>query len=245
MILSSISDRWELPIYRHLPGRKYFRSFKLTHHSVAKLGRRLSERVFSTSKRFGMFHIPIIHGNPTVDPIRFIVDMPAATLTGLANDSRSRDELDAHWIECAKCVSASRSIDVGSPCFPFASQLLKASEAHLRTAVLSLLTNPPNSKAAEQSRMSFECALKGLAAGKGGMLESEGIAIRHDLKKLVKRCAPLIDLKEQQRLDAARKLYPKTAARYKDLTLSRSLLWKCYFEARHALTLAFSTVGLI
>ena len=221
-------------------------SFFQTHTSVGRENRAPLERTcFFYEQAFWEVHIPIICGAPLVDPIRFVADMPTTTLTALATDSKSRDELDEHWIECAKCVSGLHSIDLGCPCLPFAAQLLSASGRHLRATVDSLLTIPPNSKSAEYSRMAFECALKGLAAGEDGMVEAEAIAIRHDLRKLVKRCAQLIDPKEKQRLDAARKVYPKISARYDNISLRSSLLWNCYFEARHALALAFSTVGLL
>lgn len=186
--------------------------------------------------------VPVIYGQCVVDPIRFVVGMPPTLFRDLGFNSRARDQLDAHWFDCSHHMNNQRLID-SAELPELARSFLAGGEKNLLAAVESLLAIPPNAKAAELSRDSFESTLKGFAVLKTGLTLRDAITIRHDLPKLVRRCAPALPAIEQVRLEQAYALYPQVDARYEKTVFPLRQLWECYSEAQHAMTISLRLIA--
>lgn len=186
--------------------------------------------------------VPVVYGHRVVDPIRFVVGMPAAVFRDLGFNSTVRDELDAHWFDCSHHMNNSRLIE--SEELPeLARSFLAGGEKSLLAAADSLLALPPNPKAAELARDAFESTLKGLAVEKTGLTLEDAKEIRHRLRKLVARCAPAVHSSERARLEQACSLYPDIAARYEKTALPAKRLWGCYREAQHAMAISLRIIA--
>ena len=186
--------------------------------------------------------VPVIYGHCVIDPIRFVVGMPAALFRDLGFNSGARDDLDAHWFDCSHQMNNSRLID--SDELPeLARSFLAGGEKSLFAAADSLLALPPNPKAAELARDAFESTLKGFAVVKTGLTLDGAKEIRHKLPKLVARCVPALPASERARLEQACSLYPDIAARYEKTALPARRLWDCYAEAQHAMAVALRIIS--
>ena len=195
---------------------------------------------------FWPLHVPVIYGQMTVDPIRFVKDMPPAVFRHLGYDSTARNRLDAHWFDCYGYLSGmSVVVDKGSLGNTLAENFLHGADAMLDSAVASLLTGKPNAKAAEHSRFAFESALKALVAKRENVTNDDEFRkkISHFLDRLLLRCQPYLDSTEHQRLTAASTHYPDVKARYANQPLTGQVLWTCYAEARHASTVVLRALG--
>jgi hypothetical protein len=191
---------------------------------------------------FWPFIVPVIYGHCMVDPIRFVVGMPAVLFRDLGFNSGARDELDAHWFDCSHQMNHSRLID-GEELEELARSFLAGGEKSLLATADSLLAVPPNPKAAELSRDAFESILKGFAVVKTGLTLNDAKEIRHKLRKLVRRCAPGLPASEHARLERACSLYPDIAARYEKTALPARRLWECYSEAQHAMAISLRIIS--
>ena len=187
--------------------------------------------------------VPLIFGQCTVDPIRFVVGMPSALFTSLGFNSTERDQLDAHWFDCEHHMNHHRLIDSGN--LPEAArEFLAGGEKALLATVESLLAIPPNQKAAELSRDAFESTLKGFAVVKVGLTPDRARRkISHDLSLLVKEVASTLPRAEHVRLESACALYPSVGARYEKGALPTQRLWECYREAQHAMAISLRILG--
>ncbi|HKP01930.1 MAG TPA: hypothetical protein VJU77_01090 [Chthoniobacterales bacterium] len=187
--------------------------------------------------------VPMIYGQCTVDPIRFVVGMPPALFTHLGWNSTARDELDAHWFDCEHQMNRQRFIDDAN--VPeLAREFLAGGEKALLAAAESLLAVPPNQKAGELSRDAFESTLKGLAVVKAGLsAERARKRISHDLRLVVQECAGALPTAECARLEKAPPLYPTVGARYEKGALASQRLWECYREAQHAMAVSLRIIA--
>ena len=186
--------------------------------------------------------VPVILGSCVLDPIRFVVGMPPTVFRDLGFNSRARDEFDAHWFDCLNHINHSRLID-GEELPELARDFFGGGEKALFAAADSLLAVPPNQKAAESSRDAFESTLKGFAVVRTGLTVGEAKDIRHNLIKLVRRCAPQLPAPERDRFERAALLYPQVDARYKKGALSLRRLWESYREAQHAMAISLMIIG--
>jgi HEPN domain-containing protein len=139
-----------------------------------------------------------------------------------------------------------------------AGKFLYAAESLLDSAVADLLSTPPNTQAAEHSRVAFEASLKGFLAEKGGLTKKEALRISHNLDQLLNeidaRCAGLIPLADLARLrnaaadstspPAARRLFPDVGMRYDPAALpNQRRLSECYASAQHAFATVLRALG--
>ena len=164
----------------------------------------------------------------------------------LGYDNAARDELDAHWFDCADHLAGmSGVVDRGSLANSLATNFLDGADAMLDSAAATLLSGQPNAKAAEHARFAFESALKALVAKRENLTSDVKFCdkISHRLDKLLLRCQPLLDAREHQRLDATRTHFPAVSARYATQSLPRRQLWTCYAEARHATATVLRALG--
>jgi HEPN domain-containing protein len=139
-----------------------------------------------------------------------------------------------------------------------ARKFLYAAESLLDSAVADLLNTPPNTQAAEHSRVAFEASLKGFLAEKGGLTEKEAMRISHRLDELLDgidaRCAGLILPADLARLrgaaadstspPVARRFFPDVGMRYDPAALpNQRRLWECYALAQHAFATVLRALG--
>ncbi|MBA3833972.1 MAG: hypothetical protein H0X34_19205 [Chthoniobacterales bacterium] len=186
--------------------------------------------------------VPVLYGEHVVDPIRFVVGMPASLFHDLGFDSAARDELNAHWFDCLHHMNNTLLLD-GDQLPELAGGFLAGGEKGLFAAADCLLGLPPNQKAAELSRDAFESILKGFAVVKTDLTLDDAKEIRHKLHKLVMRCAAALPAFETARLDKACGLYPDIAARYEKTALPAKGLWQCYSEAQHAMAMSLRLIS--
>jgi hypothetical protein len=190
---------------------------------------------------FWPVYVPLVYGQGVFDPIRFVAGIPPTVFHSLGFDSDARGQLDGHWFDCLHHLNNHRLID-GEELSKLARGFFAGGERSLLAAVESLLSIPPNPKAAELSRDAFESTLKGLAVVKTGLTEREAIKINHDLSRLLQRCAPALPISEFNRLRDACSLYPSVGARYEKTTFALTQLWGCYAEAQHAMAISLRIV---
>lgn len=232
-------------IFAHL-GSETFNALYAFFKENTSLGRDHSAPIrqscFLYDEAFWPVYVPVIYGSCVVDPIRSIAGMPSALFRSLGFDSDARDKLDAHWFDCSHHMNSHRLID-GDELPEPARGFLAGGEKSLFAAVESLLAIPPNPKATELSRDSFESTLKGLAVAKAGLTLPEAIKISHRLKVLVQRCASAVPASERERFERACNIYPSVEARYEKTDFSMKQIWQCYAEAQHAMAVSLRVIA--
>lgn len=202
----------------------------------------LRQTCFLYDTAFWPVIVPVIYGHCVVDPIRFVVGMPAALFRDLGFNSAARDQLDAHWFDCSHQMNNRLLIDSeGLP--ELERSFLAGGEKSLFAAAESLLAMPPNTKAAELSRDAFESTLKGFGVVKVGLTLARTRKISHDLHLLVQDCASALPTAERVRLEKACSLYPSVGARYEKAALPVKRLWDCYAEAQHAMAISLRIIA--
>jgi HEPN domain-containing protein len=231
---------------------------KLGQERVQPLGR--SAWFYQGS--FYQMNLGIFHGGPSpsaeVNAFQFIApNMPPSVLRDFSHDEPAVQSYLEHLSNALDSFQCSDWILKGLK-ESLAGKFLYAAESLLDSAVADLLNTPPNTQAAEHSRVAFEASLKGFLAEKGGLTEKEARRFSHHLDQLLDeidaRCAGLIPTADLSRLkDAAtdstsspatRRFFPDVGMRYNPAALpNQRRLWDCYALAQHAFATVLRALG--
>jgi hypothetical protein len=230
--------------YCHSPAydviAKYMR--ENTGYARAHATPRLPESCFFYDDAFW----PLVLSRPnrkTDKLVSSVKGMPASLCALVKADEWASAQLRAHVAECEYIFKWRFCFDDDGPVVPTdASDFYQGAERSLQSAVSNLLSNPPNQKAAELARDTFESSLKAMAVAKNLITTQEAKDIGHRLHRLVETCKPLACEAESKRLFAACDDFPDIAVRYAASLFRGERLWTCYLEAHHSVFLTLRAI---